>query len=239
MKGLSIQSGIELRVEVAGESWTQGSAVPVKLVSKNASPVSLALAIGIEKKIRSKAPDAFEILQSVPSALSPLSHTFELPLNARITDKTGSLHILYGLPGNTQLSQLRLQINPHPHLTDLISILNTEFRFSLKSSSMSKHQAVEFRLEPPYSKEWASLEEMILTCALSDTSLETQFKFHRKEIDASQVTLKTISTQRIIKRTLAMVDCLHSFNQRLNPEVAVETVDSVFNEYKSQSWLPA
>jgi hypothetical protein len=239
MKGLTVQSGVEVRIEVTGESWDQGSSVKAVVSSKNGSPVQLSLASGIERKIKSKALDAFEVIEQVSSSMPPLHHAFSLPLDARITDKAGSLYLRYGLAGNPNSVPVRLQIEPHPHLTDLAKIIVTEFRFSLKSVSMGKHHSVEFKLEPPQAKEWTTLETLIVNCKMSPEWLDANFIFHRKEFDTSSSSLKTKTTQGNIKRSLDLKKLVHSFNQKLNADLCVEVLNSIFNEYRSQSWLPA
>jgi len=239
MKGISIQSDTEVRIEVDGECWRQGDLIRIQLRSGNDTPVCLFLASGSEKRIKTKSPDAFEILESINSATSPLTQHLTLPVNARITDKTGSFYLLYGLAGYPHLAQLRLQVEPHLHLSDLANLFVTEFRFLLKSVSMGKNGSIDFKLEPPRTKEWASLKNLVLNSQIREKSLETHFIFFRQEMDALQATLKLKLTQKMISRSFELEKCLLSFNQRLNTEVCLELLKSVFEEYKNQFWLPA
>lgn len=239
MRGLTVQGGVEVRIEVTGESWHQGSLVHATVNSKNGAPVRLSLVVGIEKKIKSRAPDAFVRIEQKTSATLPLQHTFALPPDARITDKSGSLYLLYGLEQSDHPAPLRLQVEPHPHLTDLARIIVTEFRFSLKMTSAGKGNSVDFKLEPPKAKEWASLESLVLNCRISSGTLDAHFTFQRKEIDVSSSTLRTKVTQGTIKRSLNLGKLVHDFNQKLNTDLCQEILSSVFTEYKNHSWLPA
>jgi hypothetical protein len=138
--------------------------------------VCLFLASGSEKRIKTKSPDAFEILESIKSATSPLKQHLTPPVDVRITDKTGSLYLLYGLAGYPHQAQLRLQV------------------------------------EPPRTKEWASLKNWVLNSQIREKSLETHFIFVRQEMDALQATLKLKLTQKTISRSFELEKCLLSFN---------------------------
>ena len=51
MRGLTVQGGVEVRIEVTGESWHQGSLVHATVNSKNGAPVRLSLSLwGLRKR---------------------------------------------------------------------------------------------------------------------------------------------------------------------------------------------
>ncbi len=96
MKGFSVQGGMEYRVNVSGEKWNQGDALEVEIRTADQARIFIAVAEGNDKKIRSKSEDAFEILESKEGSGPGLTARFRLPENSRITDKSGSLYLLYG-----------------------------------------------------------------------------------------------------------------------------------------------
>ena len=244
MKGVSFQNGIEFRVVVEGESWAQGDPISATLeaTSKNnsagRSPLHLFLAEGTDKKVKLKSPDAFKILEKSTAVNSPLSLKFQLPTDTRISDLKGSLYVVYG--GSEQLEtlgQLRLNIIPHQHLRDLIDILVMHFRFAQKGSSAGKKGMTDFKLDPPASKDWASLELLTVQLQLTEATVEAVFQFHRKEIDPKKSGLSSVVVKRDIGRTWDLKQMLHDFNQRVNKEAATDAIEAVMHEYREASWL--
>ena len=244
MKGVSFQNGIEFRVVVEGESWAQGDLIAATLeaASKNATaaipPLRLFFAEGTDKKVKLKAADAFKVLEKGDSAASPLSLKFHLPPDARISDSKGSLYVVYG--GSDQLEtlgQLRLNIIPHQHLRDLIDLLVMHFRFAQKGSSAGKKGMTDYKLDPPASKDWASLELLTVQLQLTATTIEANFQFHRKEIDPKKSGLSSVVVKRDIGRSWDLKQMLHDFNQRVNKEAATDAMEAVMHEYREASWL--
>ncbi len=238
MKGFSVQNGVELRIEIIGEAWSQGEPVRVRLEAKKESTLFLELADGSEKKIRAKATDAFKTLSRIQGTGTLLETTFELPLDCRISDKSGSLHVLYGV-GNppAQPASLRLTVNPNPHLKDLGEVLTHHYRFTLKSVSMGKKSDVEMKFEPSGGKEWASLESLTVSARLLKTELQLKFFFQRKEINALKSALTAQSVKRTIEKNFPLKDILHDFNQRLNKENVTAGLDSIFEEYRARGGI--
>jgi len=238
MKGMSFQNGVEFRITIEGESWAQGDHIQGKIESKPAAKGLIYLAEGVDKKVKSKSPDAFIVLQEHESTQAPYEWKFQLPIDTRISDKTGALYILYGHGENIEkLGQLRLNIVPHPHLKDLMDLLTTEFRFALKSVSAGKKGTVEVKFDPPSAKDWAMLEQLVLICKFSNTELDCKFQFHRNEVDATKGGLSTKSAKREISRTWNTKAITHDFNQRLNKDVMTVEIEKVISEYRDAGWL--
>ena len=238
MKGFSVQDGNELRIEIEGERWSQGDRIRVRLQSKREAHLFLGLASGFEKKIKTKSEDAFEIHEQIELNHTTIEKEFLIPIDARITDKTGSLYALYGI-GNppASLANLRLQIDPHLHIRDLSEIFTHHFRFTLNSTSMGKNQEVELKFEPSGSKEWASLESMTVSARLLNAELQLKFLFQRKEINALKSALTSQSVKKAIEKNFALNEVIHDFNQRLNKENVTAGLDLVFEEYRSQGGI--
>ena len=242
MKGLSFQNGIEYKINIEGESWSQGDAVTLTLESKTPSSLRFFLAEALERKVKAKDPKAFKPLETFTSEASPLTQTIQLPLNARITDKSGGLYIVYGKHDEAdtaleKMGQLRLNIIPHLLIRDLTDVFTAHFRFALKTTHAGKNDEVELKLEPSGSKEWASLEQLLVRLTVTEETIEANFQFDRNEVDPSKGGLSSKSVRREMDRTWALAEIVHDFNQRLNKEVAIAAIDSVFEEYRSINWL--
>ena len=235
MKGLSFQNGVEYKVTIEGESWSQGDSISVHLESKPASNLILILAEGVDKKVKLKSPDAFIVLEQFDSEKPPLDQTIKLPLDAPISDKSGSLYILYGKNDEAleKLGQLRLNIIPHLHLRDLIEVMTSHYRFALKTMSATKNNDVEVKLDPPGSKEWTSLELLTLKLKMTEDTMDVNFVFNRSEVDPTKGTLAKVSVKREVGRSWNSSEIVHDFNQRLNKEKIVTLLDEVVEEYKN------
>ncbi len=240
MKGFSIQGGTEYRITVAGERWNQGDSLSIEIGTASAAPVFVAIAEGTDKKIRAKSEDSFEILESREGDGPGFKTVFTLAGNARITDKSGSLYLLYGNPGAKEtLANLKLSIAPHPVFLDVCDLMTGHFRFALKNTAMGKSGRVEFKFEPSGAKEWASLSHLFLRIRTENDSIELELLFHRTVINALKPGLAAEKTSRSFQRTIPTGDIVHGFNGRLNSEAAKAVLESIFSEYREQSWLPA
>jgi len=237
MKGISIQNGVEFKVSVEGERWSQGSQVHVEIQTQAQQKIRLALAEGNEKKLKAKDPNAFSVLETQDGTGPSLKTQFTIPLHARITDKSGSLFLLYGNPDS--LANLRLTIEPNPLFAEIRDVLIRQFRFALKTTAMGKKSFVEFKFEPSGAKEWASLSHLFVRMNTDESVIHLELEFHRTVINALKPGLTAEKTSRTFHRELSHRNVVHDFNQRLNSEAVATILEGIFAEYQNQSWLPA
>jgi hypothetical protein len=238
MKGMSFQNGIEFRVTLDGESWLQGETIHGRVESKPASKGLIYLAEGLDKKVKAKSADAFIILQELKFEAPPFDWKFQLPVDARISDKAGALYLLYGRDENTEKSgQLRLNILPNSLVKDLIELLSTHFRFPLKATVAGKKGVTEFKFDPPSGKDWSMLESLVLLIKTSEKELDCKFQFQRNEVDATKGGLSTKSVKREVNRCWIKNEIIHEFNLRMNKDIMTIEIDQVIDEYRSIGWL--
>jgi len=237
MKGLSFQNGVEFKITIEGESWSPGDLIKGKVESKPIAQAQLLLAEGTDKKVKIKSPDAFVVLEEAITQTSPYEWNFQLPVDARISDKSGALYLLYGHGENLEkLGQLRLNIIPHIHFKDMMDLLTAHFRFSLKSISAGKSKTTEVKFGPP-SKDWKMLDELVMFLKIKDDAIEVKFQFHRQEVDATKGGLATKSVKREINRTWEIKKIIHNFNGRIDKEILTAEIDKVVAEYRDAGWL--
>jgi hypothetical protein len=238
MKGMSFQNGVEFKITIEGESWSQGDLICGKIESKPTTKGLVILAEGIDKKVKSKSPDAFVVLQEIPTDTVPNEWKFQLPIDARISDKSGALYLLYGHGENMEkLGQLRLNILPHILFKDLIELLTSHFRFAFKSMSAGKAGTTEVKLDPPGNKEWSMLEQLVLQLKMNAETMDIKFQFHRQEVDATKGGLATKSIKREMARHWKISQIILSFNQRLDKEIITVEIEKVIAEYRDSGWL--
>lgn len=238
MKGVSFQNGVEFKIQIEGESWQPGDLIKGQIESKPLAEGSLYFVEGIDKKIKTKSADAFIILKEQNAKTLPQEWEYSIPMDARISDKNGSLYLLYGRGDALEkLGLLKLNIIPHLLIRDLIALICGNFRFAQKNLSAGKKGLAEIKLDPPGVKEWAMLEQLVLFAKISDSHLECNFQFHRKEVDATKGGLATKTVKREIKKEWKRNEITYDFNQRLNTEVMMVEIEKIIAEYRSQGWL--
>jgi hypothetical protein len=232
MKGVIIESGLEISVTVPSDSYAQGDTVRCTLTVKNRStntvtlpPLLLQIAVGIHKKVKGREAGAFEVLASAPLAfpnnLAPSSsvealweHT--LAQNAVISEKTQSLYLLFG-SGSTSppAGQLPLSITPHRHLEEVIRTMEMVFQFTPKGIAW-KDGAVIVKYKPPSSREYTLVEELSLGLSRSEGNLVMRYRFKVKKFESSEIGVQIKKGMADFERILAPQDYLFGgdyFNQ--------------------------
>lgn len=235
---MSFQNGVEFKITIEGESWSQGDLIQGKIESKPIAKTQVLLAEGTDKKVKAKSPDAFVVLEEALIQTAPFEWKFQLPIDARISDKSGALYVLYGHGENLEkLGQLRLNILPHTHFRDLIDLLTSHFRFAFKSFSAGKTGTTEVKLDPPGNKDWSMLEQLVVFLKINSDTLDIKFQFHRQEVDATKGGLSTKAVKREISRSWKIPQIVLSFNQRLDKEILTVEIEKVIAEYRDAGWL--
>ena len=211
MKGSFFRENLEFKIEIAGESWMQGSTVngTIQVRNHGKAPwtgidgLRVRLTLGNERKVKAKAEDPFQELASsgalaaagtqvAPGATSDaLAWSFDLPETSRISDATKSLYITYGLTELTQpgtFGALQLRILPHPWIEDLCSIIDTNYRFPRKkvSAGDDKSGAVEVKFDAPDARNYSAVESLI-----------AEFRVVRPENEPAPVRIETSYTFNI------------------------------------------
>ncbi len=219
MKGTSFQKPLEFHLAVEGESWTQGETLAGTLGIKNqgtdpvyTASLQLHLAYGNLKKVRQRAPGALKILKSAsfgesgelaPQEERKLSWSFTTDLNFPITDSSNSPFLLYGKEDAPEkLGQLQLIILPAPVIQEVIRALTIQFRFVLKAQKSGKGW-VEFKLAPPDSRAFASVEQLILSARLEGEDLQLRYGFQVKSLDSTPAAFDVKKTKKELDQALS------------------------------------
>src|SRR5690606_14676445 len=96
-----------------------------------------------------------EVLTIAAGEEKTFSYEFKLATDAYITDKNSSLFFYFGNPQN-KLSSLALNIVPHQRIQELLQNIELFLRFKTKSVKAKKDK-IEVKMQPPPSKDYASL----------------------------------------------------------------------------------
>jgi len=224
MRGVFVSNQIEYRVEVTGEEFCQGDILPCSLTARNhaASPQTIAglrleLACGSMKKIKDKAPDAFKVLaqapDSGPAEIAPgqqvaVSCEFPLDTNCIISEKTQSLHLLYGSrEASASPGQALLTILSHRHTRQILSILESSLQFIPKGIK-SAEDWLQARFKPPTERRLSFLEELTLCFHFEGDVLLLKYLFKVKAFEASALSVGVKKVKSELAQRLERKDYL-------------------------------
>lgn len=216
MKGTVFQKPFEFRLQIGGESWNQGDALDGSLSIKNHGTTGvndfspqLHIAQANLKKAHQKKPGAFDIVGTVE--LDPqislgvgeektLSWKFTTDRNCTVTDHLQSLFVLYGTGKPETMGALQLQIQPYSLLQDFIRAIEIQHRFVTKSKKTVKGW-LEVKMEPPASKAFMLLEQLVLKLKMENDDLEAHYKFEVKKIQATPGSVDTSKTVKEVSQS--------------------------------------
>lgn len=199
MRSILIQSPLEFRLEVVGDEFSQGSAVPCTLTIKNHSPLevtvtapALRLVLGNLKKAKAKDSRAFQALATTelergievaPGSEISLNHTFPLDTNFPISDKSQSPFLLFGNEADAlALGQALLTVSPHPTVRSVFDSLTTVFSFVNKGETWKAGETT-VKLKAPDAKRFSMLEELNLSCKFDGDALLLTYSFTVKKFE--------------------------------------------------------
>ena len=245
MRGLFLSQSIEYRLEVTGDSFSQGDTLHCSLIIKShadsptiLTDLSLILAHGDLKRVKTKDPSAFD-----PIAPAEIERGCELPArgqltfpvtikldtNAPISDKNHSLYLLYGNSSDiNSLGQLLLTVSPHAHLRAIFDTMTTVFNFTPKGET-SKDGYVTAKLKAPDSRRLSLVNELSLSGRFVDESLELIFLFSVKKFDTSLTKINVRRGKVEARKMLAPSDYLFG-GDFIRPEYIEQIVESAISE---------
>ncbi|NDD91525.1 hypothetical protein EBZ37_05515 [bacterium] len=245
MRGSFFAKPLEIILEIEGERWKQGETLRGQLILKNrggqpasAQDLDIQYCRAQLSAVKKKAQSAFKMISEhrVSGEIPPQGearHSFEFQLgqNAPVTDSVSSAFVRCG-PG-----ALQLQIEVSPVIGELISTLQSQHHFGLKSIKNSK-SGVEIKMSAPDGRKFATLEALVLNVAFQveggskNSDLRVQYDFQVKQVGAGATPLKVGTGSRAVEQVLSSSDYLTT-SGRVNFETirnfvaeAVATVES-------------
>lgn len=202
MKASSFNKSLEYIIHVNGESWFQGDNLSGSISVKNhssenmdLSKTGMALGFFDIKKIHDKKIEPHHLISPLLffkniASQEQIEKSFEikLDLNCPITDKKMSGYIFYGDLENP-INQLQLKILPQKDFSKILELFDRFFRFKLKETKNGK-KGLEFKLNPPTSREMANIDSLLLNMTKSPDGLHLSFNFILKKLNVSGVSHK-------------------------------------------------
>lgn len=248
MRGIFLQQPLEFRLDVTGDSFTQGAQLPCSLTIKNHSdqPIvgvapTVTLSIGNLKKVKSRSDDAFEQIEvSNPpceSVVPPRGEivatcTFSLDRNAPISDKNQSPYLLYGSSHESQhLGQLLLTIHPHPHIRTIFDTMTTVFNF-INKGEVSKGGVITAKLKAPDSRRFSFVEELNLSASFAEDALNLTFLFTVKKFDHGEAKVGVKKGKTEVQKALPSAEYLFG-GGFVRQEYIEHVIESALSEVSS------
>ncbi len=227
MRSTFFDRPLEYQLLTAKEEWLQGEPIEGKLSIRNMNPdkviantVDVLLAYGNFRKIKAGEENCWEVLhrENIQKDLSldgnqQLSYNwrFNLPSDAPITDKSGSLFLLFG--GEDVLNRggrLDVRIKMMELLQSFLQTFVTQFQFVQKSAKY-KDGWTEVQLDPPSgSREFPNLEHVMCYLRMLDEKLELKYRCKIKTLKKDGESMKVRGKYLEVSQTLTADDYLQT-----------------------------
>lgn len=200
MRGIFFQKPLEFRLEVHGDTFSQGEPITAALIVKSHAAegvllkdLSVLLALGNTKKVKAKDSGAFEVVQSAevergielaPGQELSIPVRFSLERNAVVTDKSQSLYLLYGNSSDlVALGNLPLTCTPHAHLLALFETFTSVYSF-IDKGQFSKDGWTCAKYKAPDTRRLSLVEELVVCCRFEEgAELHVRYDFKVKRFD--------------------------------------------------------
>jgi hypothetical protein len=246
MKGTFFNKPLEWNIETLGETWRQGDELKGSLRVKNhgtdaveLDEAGVSLILAEIRKVQSRAEGALKPTNKVsftekilfPGKEKELPFTFPIDANAAITDKKASFYLCYGT--HFVEAQLQVKVEPKELFQKVSGLLDTFHRFKLKECKANK-KGVEFKFQPPTSREMANIESLFVTYFMDKDNLGMRFEFHVKKLDTSSATTKLNKETVSVERLLPSKD--YSLGKgMINQDKLLKTLEEVLSEVKMKA----
>ncbi|RZO48667.1 MAG: hypothetical protein EVA80_00825 [Proteobacteria bacterium] len=227
MRSTFFDRPLEYQLLTAKEEWLQGEPIAGKLTIRNmneekvvTSTVDVLLAYGNFKKVKAGVENCWEVLhrENIQKDLSldgnqqlTFEWRFNLPSDAPITDKSGSMFLLFG--GEDVLDRggrLDVPTKMMELLQSFLQTFSTQFQFVQKSPKY-KDGWTEVQLDPPIgSREFPNLEHVMCYLRMVDENLELKYRCKIKTLKKDGESMKVRGKSLEIIQTLTTDDYLQT-----------------------------
>jgi hypothetical protein len=199
MKSSIVESSLDKVLNIQGEKWEQGQKIQGDLTfinkSNNAHDIpafQIMIAYVDNKKFKALEENSFKEIYRIdfkaftlsPKESHKIPWEFQLDNNAYISDKKHSLYILWGDLTKKIPPSLMLNVEPHINIKKIIEYWEVFFRFIKKDIISLPDSSLEIKLNPPASKEFATLDHLKLKLKREPGQLQLLTKSSLKTIKA-------------------------------------------------------
>ncbi|MEK6626684.1 MAG: hypothetical protein AABY86_17075, partial [Bdellovibrionota bacterium] len=138
--------------------------------------------------------------------ISELAWSIPLVETAPITDKSGSLFLVFGNLGDkTKGGHLLITVGPGFIIQEYLKIFENFFRFKAKELRQSKDM-IQIKMTPPASKEFSSTEGLLLFIKNQAGKLELKYEFTIKKLGYTKGSVALEKNELVFPYALAHKD---------------------------------
>lgn len=251
MKGTFFQKPLEYKLNIDGESWTQGSQINATLSIANhssekidLSSIGAHLCLATTKKLKAKDDSAFTFIESAlmtdkeleANSEVELSFSFNLASDCSITENTLSLYILCGSKESPfDGGMLQLKVVPTPSIISFIEVFENFYKFKFKPLK-NKKEYVEAKVTPPDSNDWRSILSMALKMKMTESDLELIYSFKLKKMSYEDSIMGTKDSKLDIKVLLTKKE-YSGFGDVVNQDGIMKSINEVLEQVKLKAIL--
>ena len=225
MRSTFFDRPLEYQLLTAKEEWLQGEPIEGKLSIRNmndervsTSKIDVLLAYGNFRKIKAGEENCWSVLhlENIQKDLSlegnqqlTYDWRFNLPSDAPITDKSGSLFLLFG--GGDVLDRggrLDIRTKMMELLQSFLQTFATQFQFVQKNPKY-KDGWTEVQLDPPTgSREFPNLEHVMCYLRMVEHNLELKYRCKIKTLKKDGESVKVRGKNLEVSQTMTSDDYL-------------------------------
>lgn len=244
MKGTFFVKPFELKADVSGEKWGQGDSVKGVLTvtnrhheSASLKDLGVVLANADAKKLAVKDPRAFDPFEKIffcesdtlpPGESKELHWSFPLSSDFPLTQKSSTPCLVFGKIDQLEAGGvLQMQVGPIEIINKYIELFENFLRFKNKGMK-SKKGHIEFKLQPPGSKEFSFIESLTLLVRLDENDLDVNYHFivSKMAFDAPGLGVSTKKEEIKINQRLAKNEYL-IYGNAINQDVVLQRIKEV------------
>lgn len=227
MRSTFFDRPLEYQLLTAKEEWFQGEPIEGKLSIRNmndervsTNTIDVLLAYGNFRKIKAGEENCWSVLhlENIQKDLSlegnqqlTYDWRFNLPSDAPITDKSGSLFLLFG--GGDVLDRggrLDVRTKMMELLQSFLQTFATQFQFVQKSPKY-KDGWTEVQLDPPTgSREFPNLEHVMCYLRMVEHNLELKYRCKIKTLKKDGESVKVRGKNLEVTQTMSSDDYLQT-----------------------------
>lgn len=248
MRGTFFQKPLEIVLELKGESWFQGDVIQGTVSLKTSSEKSyeldglgLYLIFGEPKKMLKKSPKAYEVLEQidldkhcVSDEMSVTEFSLKLPDCCPISEKSKGIFLVFGAKDDLfSAPRLELPIQPKKTILQFLEVFETFERFKSKGVK-NKKGALEFKMLPPDSKDYAAVDSLLLLIKEEDQKLILDYLFKVKKLEYGEIGVESVASKLAFHDELSKSQ-YHSFGDSVNQEGIQAALKQILDQVKSKT----
>ena len=236
MKGFIINNGVQYSCDLAGESWKQGDTIKGTIeIQSSEIPSRIVLASGQKKKITTKDPKAYTVLETKEFEVSDETSPFEIILDEDCP--ISGMYILFGAGDELHsLGSLELPVEPARAITSFLEVLNTFFKFKVKGSLKSNKQGfVEAKIGIPTSQEYSNVVSLKLLLKMNDKNLNVSYNFEVNKVNYVDGDAKLQKVKVVFDEKITPTDYL-IYGDSINQDGLMKSISPILEQVKKKQF---